>query len=186
MLDLEIRCKCKICKEDVTIKSLSSDHDLYHMSDNHTRETPFFAYHHEGFNEMGAFASAQCETCGAEYTVITDIISVMCSIDDAEEKYFGNIQEEFQFKVSEITFPKWLKKQKRRGDTVGDLAKDAFYTDGLPRGLKKIEDREYPGRPKKATEYKEWIQFLHNKKDALIAFRMAWAEYKVLKEYGRV
>lgn len=186
MLELTIRCTCKICNEPLVISSLQSDYDLYNMEGNKNLYAQFAAYHHEGFGDGKEFASVTCKKCNAEYIVATDVISVFCSIDDLEEEYEDSSTPEFDLQCKGITFHKWLKNQRDRTDTVGDLAKEAFYTEGLRRETKKEHDRKYPGRPKNANSYEAWVSFLDRKKDALAAFRMAWAEYKHQKQYCRI
>lgn len=186
MLELTIRCKCVICDEPIVIESLKSDFDLYHMKNNRTREKPFFAYHHEGFGGEKGFAIAQCAKCDAEYSVSSGVISIICSADDVDKKLVGDTPCKHIYKCSTMTFPKWLKNQRHRADVVGALSGEAFYTDGHSREYKKQMDREFPGRPKKATEYEEWVKFLNGKSDALASFYIAWAEYQYLKEYCRM
>ena len=185
MLEIKINCKCKICGEPVEIKS-HGVHDLYHMQNNKTRETPFFAYHHEGFGDDRGLSFGNCGKCGAIYSIDSDVISVICRADGANEEFFKDMCPEPDFLCSRMTFPKWLKGQQGRCDVVGDLAKRAFYTDGHSREYKKQLDREQPGRPERATDREEWITYLGEHDPDLTGFYMAWAEYQFLKRYCRL
>lgn len=155
------------------------------MMNNETRETPFFAYHHPGFGEYQKLATGNCPKCGAAYTVNSGVISIVCDAHDVDEEFDVKYQPEPDYVSSQLTFPKWLKLQQHRADNVGDLARESFYTDGESREYKKKLDREHPGRPKKATEFDEWVKFLDGKEGWLRGFYMAWAEYQLLKGYGK-
>lgn len=183
MLELTIRCECKVCRGQIEIRSCSSEFDLCEMEGNVTKDTPFFAYHHKWFGEKGCVASGHCKTCGADYDVFTGVVSVVCNIEYIDEDYNVDLQPEPNYKCSSITFPKWLKLQRHRNDRVGTLARKAFYTEGYSRNYKKYLDVEYPGRPKRAAEYEEWVKYFEKDEDKLFSFYMAWAEYQVLKEH---
>lgn len=185
MLELTVQCKCKICKEVVEIKSLPEIRPLYSMMNNETRETPFFAYHHPGFGEDQKLAMGNCPKCGAEYTLNTGVISVVCEAQYVDEEFEIEYQNEPEYVSSQLTFPKWLKLQQHRADIVGDLARQAFHSEGRGREYKKWLDREHPGRPKRATEFEEWVKFLDGADGWLRGFYMAWAEYQLLKGYGK-
>jgi len=185
MLELTISCNCRICNEPVEIKSIQNGGHLFTMADNNTRETPFFAYHHEGFGEDQDFAVGQCEKCGANYTVLSGVISVICNSEFVDDEFIKEVQPEPCYISSQITFPKWLKLQQHRPDSVGDLARESYHSEGTKRDSKKDLDEKFPGRPKIATEYDEWVKFLKGSQDALNAFYMAWAEYQLLKGYGQ-
>lgn len=185
MLELKIHCNCRVCGSPVVIESINHTNNLYQMSKNETQETPFFAYHHKGFGDDQNFASGQCAKCWAVYNVLSGIISVTCDISSVDDESINEIQPDPHYLTSKITFLKWLKLQRHRDDAVGDLANEAYYTEGLGRKYKKGLDAAHPGRPKIATDYNEWVKFLHGKENALIAFYMAWSEFQLLKDYGR-
>ena len=67
-----------------------------------------------------------------------------------------------------ITFCTWLKKQKRRDDPIGDLARDSMQDKGTPRGNASFY-----------TWQKYLLQFVRYDSPAMKAFYQAWQEYEL-------
>ncbi|NDY57968.1 hypothetical protein G3N56_14625 [Desulfovibrio sulfodismutans] len=189
MLTLQIECTCPICSNPVLIKSIPTAKRLYHMADNQTKATPFFAYHHPGFGDDPVsghdreFSFGTCTSCNAEFSVITGTISVFCNCENVGKEPQTDFKPEVEYLCSTITFPKWLKNQRHRDDVVGDFARDAFYTEGKSRNEKKHLDKEHPSRPKNAASYDEWIKYLDQGNYNKLFFYICWTEYQTLKNY---
>jgi len=70
-----------------------------------------------------------------------------------------------------LGFYGWLKKQRKRDDPIGDIARDA------------MEDRDFPRRAKSLTVYVDYLEDINACGDAISALHTCWQEYQVYK-YG--
>lgn len=183
MFNITILCRCKICQSEVVISSHAHKGHYIYSTHGNEKNIPFVAYHHEGFSSSYGGVYGSCDKCGARYTIRSDIISIICNPKYLKNKINFDAIEDESIICKNMTFPKWLKKQISRDDRVGDIARDAYAWDKFPRERKKQLESEYQSRPQRAEHYTSWIKFLKQNKQALISFRMAWAEYEFLRHY---
>lgn len=64
-----------------------------------------------------------------------------------------------------VSFSAWLKKQKKRPDAVGDLARDV------------CRDPDWPARARKLLTFRRYLQDCGACEGAMESLERAWAEY---------
>ncbi|MCT4625678.1 hypothetical protein [Halodesulfovibrio sp.] len=197
MLEVHLKEKCCECGQPITISvvydpttnyespkgiDFSFQERVTKMDGNKSYSIPFSLWGDVGAKGVfdGSGFSTTCNECGAMYSLRMDGISLHCDLTEVDNE--ANFSEEF-LPTKKLTFKQWLKKQQDRNDSVGDFARDAFWAEGKTN--KREAYRDHPSYPKRATEKKEWVQFLSklqsgNRLEVLKTFEVAWAEYEGL------
>jgi len=193
MLKIQLDEKCIICGHKISAtQTIGGQEQLYSdqywpMRGNRKYTRPFSVWHHIGYDGSdGEPFFLHCNKCGADFYLKASPISLYCSLEYAtEEKEWDEIEKEYDEGIKRITFLKWLKKQKSRGDCVGDFANDVFWADDRlsPRKFYRMYPPSYP---KRATSYRAWMKLLQGKKHAQMAFKMAWSEYWELRDHWSI